>query len=394
MLDYANALNEAGIGTIHVNLEAAELAYLVEMMGRGEIDFAVTWLGLAQGLAGAVEGSKEPRNVFEHYGVPLVKVHGDLPAYYIDFHRDIPRNSVNLYQAEEFSRFRRRWLSDARALTALLPPMPMVPMDRAAVDLTKRRRGKLFFVKNGNSPRELEEVWATRLAAGIGKIMLSMARDLVNQALNRPIDLGDWVATYLESIGIEPEVSPRLVWFYAAQLDDYLRRVKSTMIAEALLDFPIVVQGAFWDHVDFTGRRAQHYEGSDVFKSQTIHSDQLGVIDMAANVDSWPHDRVQRAAGSYALAITNRQGWFTDSFPEFIDLMYEFDPRSIADRVNDVLTHPDRYLELAVDFGERFRRVYARRALADVIVPLVEQTRIVWQRPPIQLQSFFVWTKQ
>lgn len=394
LLDYAAALNEAGVETVRVMLEDAELRYLVEMMQRGEISFAMTWLGLGQGLAGTVGGAGDARNVFEHFNIPLVKVHGDLPAYYIDLHRDVPRNSINLYQAEEFVRFRQRWLKDAHALTSTLPPMAMIPMERWAVDLKKRRQGKLFFVKNGNSPEELEEMWRTRLPAAMGRIMHDMARTVVDEALDRPVDLGDWVGDFLESTGIAAEPSPRLVWFYAAQLDDYLRRTKSTMIARAILDLPVIVQGSFWDHVDFTGRRAQRVEGTDVFASQRIHLDELGIIDMSANVDSWPHDRVQRSAGSYSLVITNEQGWLSRAFPEFTDLTYRFDPGSIADRVNAVLTNPDRFLELSVEFGERFRTVYPRRALAEKVLPLVEQTRVIWQRPPIQLQKFFVWTQQ
>ena len=394
MQDYASALMEAGFSVIQVSFEAAELQYVIDLMQKGEIKFAVTWLGFAQDLMGNFGHSGGARNVFEHYGVPLVKLQGDLPAYYIDFHRDMPRNAVNLYQAEEFVHFRNRWLPDAKALTALLPPMPMVPLDRGRIDIESRRNGTLFFVKNGNSPGALENMWDATLPAAVATTARQMARELtVEHVRAGRLALGDWVASFLESQTHLYDVQPKLIWFYAAQMDDYLRRVKSTMIAEALLDFPVVVQGSFWSHIDFDGRRAKHVDGEDVFASQEIVLRQLGVIDMSANVDTWPHDRVQRAAGSYSLVLTNRQGWLLEKFPEYSDITFEFSPESIADRVDDVLSHRMRYLDMAIAFGDRFRTVYPRERFAEVITPLVEHTRWIWQDPRPQLQTYFVWTK-
>jgi hypothetical protein len=209
--------------------------------------------------------------------------------------------------------------------------------------------------------------------------------------LHGPFPIGDFVVDYLRGAGYRSAPPRSLVFFFSAQMDDYLRRVKSTMIAEALLDFPVIVQGSFWKHVDFSGKRARLVEGEDVDVSHKALSQQLGVIDMSANTDSWPHDRVQRGAGSYSLVLTNRQGWLSRSLSEFDYLTFDFRPESIRERVADVLAKPDKYLDLAVAFGERFREVYPREAFVRRSLELIEVTRLLWSttRPP--LQEFYGW---
>src|SRR5207249_1009738 len=95
--------------------------------------------------------------------------------------------------------------------------------------------------------------------------------------------IGDFVAQFIEARGIAPESAMSLMPFFAAQLDDYLRRIKSEMIATAILDFPVVVQGDLWSHVDFSGRRARLVQGEDFVASRRVFAEELGVIDMSPN---------------------------------------------------------------------------------------------------------------
>jgi hypothetical protein len=397
MIDYGNALQEAGHAVVHVDLEgeAAELQYAVDMMRGGQVGFAMTWLGFGQDLRIKTGVDGAHTNAFETFGVPLVKLQGDLPAYLPDRHRDLPRNSVNLYQAAEFAQFRRRWIADAYAPTSLIPPMPMVPIQRAELDLSRRREGKLVFLKNGNSPAQLEELWKTRLPASMATLTLAMADAIAVIGIKPgPLHLGDFVADFLHAHGVERDAPSNLVCFFAAQMDDYLRRIKSTMIANAILDLPVIVQGSFWDHVDFSGKRAQLMDGHDVHASHQALSGHLGVIDMSANVDTWPHDRVQRGAGSFSLVLTNRQGWLSQALPEFEDLTFEFNRESIRARVADAIANPGAYLDRAVAFGERFREIFPRAAFALRVVQMVDICSLLWSEQRPQLQNFYGWPRQ
>jgi hypothetical protein len=392
MTEYGDALTSVGLSVVHVTFDAAELQYAAEQMATDQVSFGLTLQGIGQDISVSTAPNREASNAWEAFRIPLLKLHGDLPAYFSDRHRNVPFTSVNLYHAAEFMDFRRRWLPGERTLTGLVPPLPMAPLERAAIDLSVRRSGKLVFLKNGNSPIELRRLWRERLPESIGRLIESMADEIAPVGLKPGVlHIGDFVAEYLATNGIEADSGRNLLLFFSAQLDDYLRRLKSQMIAEAILDLPVVIQGGFWQHVDFTGRRAQLVEGQDFDVTQRVFSDQLGIIDMSANVDTWPHDRVQRAAGAFSAVLTNRQGWLTDCFPAFDELCFEFTPDSIKSRVSEAIAHPNRYLELGVAFGEEFRSVYPREGFAHRVIDVAELAALQYSREKPVVQPFFLW---
>ena len=395
MAEYGGALESMGLSVVHIVQDQAELQYAVDLVCAGQVRFAFTWLGIGQDLMVAASGDQEGRNLWEALGVPLVKFHGDIPAYFIDYHVDVPRNAVNLYDAVEFMYFRRRWLPRARALSTVISGLPISPLPRQGVDAALRRRGKLVFLKNGDSPTELRQLWQERLPRSIARLVADMA-DAITPIGLRPglLHIGDFVASCLEDRRVDPDSAGGLVPFFTAQLDDYLRRVKSRMIAESILDLPVVVQGSFWQHVDFTGRRAQLVEGQDYEASRHVYLDQLGVIDMSPNVDTAPHERVLRAAGSFATILTNRQGWLASQFPGCEELTFEFTPDSIRARVSDAIAHPDKYLDLGIAFGERFRELYTREAFAQRVVEMADLAALQWSPQKPFIQPFFVWPRK
>jgi hypothetical protein len=392
MEEYAAALQAAGLSLIQIATEPAELKYAVELMRKGAVSFAMTWLGIGQSLNIQLGSDNRVVNAFEEFGITLVKLQGDLPAYFLERHGDVPRNSVNLYQAEEFLQYRRRWLPDAHALSSLIPPIVMSPINRGKIDLARRQSGQIFFLKNGNSPSELKNLWHSRLPMSVARLTEAMADEIVAIGTRAgPLYIGDFVADFLQKNRVCTDPPSNLVAFLSAQMDDYLRRVKSTMIAESILDLPVTVQGSFWRHVDFTGKKARLVDGQNVDASRQILQSELGVVDMSPNVDDWPHDRVQRGAGSFALVLTNRQGWLSQRFPEFKELTFDFAPESIKARVADAIANPGRYLEQAVAFGERFREIYPREEFVSRVVDLAELSTLLWNEPKPALQSFFSW---
>jgi len=283
-------------------------------------------------------------------------------------------------------------LTAADAPTTVIPPMPMVPIERAEIDSGVRKTGELVFLKNGNSPQALRDLWQSQLAPANAGLALAMSDAIIGTGLKPGrLDIGEFVADFLRANCDLLEPPRNLVMFFSAQMDDYMRRIKSTLIAEALLDLPVVVQGSFWSHVDFSGKRARWREGQRADVSQSELANWLGVIDMSANVDTWPHDRVQRAAGAYSLVLTNRQSWLSNRFPEFADLTFEFDADSIRDRVSDAISKPDRYLELGVSFGERFREIHSREAFSRAVVKIAELAGLAGNEQKPVLQNFYVW---
>jgi hypothetical protein len=394
MAAYGDALIASGLSIVQVTAVPEELQYAVEQVIAGQVAFAVTWLGIGQDLAVEVGRERATRNLWEALEVPLIKIQGDLPAYFADFHSDVPRNAVNLYVSSEFVHFRHRWLPDAKALTCILPPLPLMPLERGKLNRSARQQGKVVFLKNGNSPAELQNLWQERLPKSVGKLVSAMAHEITPVGLKPGVlHIGDFVAEFLNASGIDPDSARDLVRFFTAQLDDYLRRRKSEMIAKSLLDLPIIVQGGHWGHLDFSGRRAQLVPGQDYEASQRIYYEQLGIIDMSPNVDTAPHERVQRAAGSYAAVLTNGQTWLKEKFPDFDELTFEFDPESIKARVSDAIARPGRYIDLGIEFGERFRALFTAAEFAARIVEVAELSALQWNAKKPIIQPYFAWPR-
>jgi hypothetical protein len=194
MTDYGRAFEEFGRSILNVEIgeSVAELRYATDLMQKGQVDFCMTWLGIGQDLSFTSRDGQPPRNAFELTQVPLLKIQGDLPAYLPDRHRDVPCNSANLYQADEFVQFRDRFIPEARSPAFLLPPMPMVPIARSSIDVSSRRAGKLVFLKNGNSPAALRELW--RQDRSHSRSDLSSLRTRGRRRLLAPLDVADCIS--------------------------------------------------------------------------------------------------------------------------------------------------------------------------------------------------------
>ena len=79
----------------------------------------------------------------------------------------------------------------------------MAPLERSKVDLARRRGGNLVFLKNGNSPADLKELW-TRLSPAVVALLGAMADEILTVGLHPgKLHIGDFVAGYFEARGIE-----------------------------------------------------------------------------------------------------------------------------------------------------------------------------------------------
>lgn len=392
MSEFAGSLTDIGMSVVHVMPDQAELQMAATLVTQGKVAFGLTYLGIGQDLQVASASDGIRRNLWDALDIPLLKIHGDIPAYFVDRHRDTPATSVNLYVAEEFMEFRRRWLSFSRSMAAVLPPMAIFELQRELIDLPARKTGQLVFVKNGNSPQALRDLWRQRFAPSVTNLLEEISFEAMRVSRQgKRFLIGDFVAEQVQAAGLEAEALAPLIRMFAAQVDDYLRRIKSEMIAKALLDFPIIVQGENWGHVDFTGRKAQLVPGRSYEDTRNVFTQALGVIDMSPNTQGAPHERIWRAAGCYTLAITNRQNWLNRQFAEFTDLAFDFNDDSIQSTVNRIIANPNQYLEMGVSFGDHFRSVYPRTAFANKIIDYAELAALQYGRQKPPLQQYFVW---
>jgi hypothetical protein len=267
------------------------------------------------------------------------------------------------------------------------------PLDRDELDFKQKAAGQLLFLKNGKNPEDLRQNWAAWMPAGpleaLQELASHLASDLTNDAFNQ---IDDVVTDFFHDRGIDISRMVKMRLFFIAQLDDFLRRAKATMMARALMDLPVQIRGIDWDHLDFTGKRATYIKNYDYQVSRGLIRESLGMIDMSPNTALGLHDRVCRSYGAYTLCLTNEQEFFRRDFPQYKDFSFPLEPEALKAKIADVIAHPARSVELGIEVAEAFRKVHTADAAIAHWIAVAGLIRLnQWPTTPPAMSAHFLW---
>ena len=355
-----------------------------------QIEFVYSAAGVGADMLGTTPDGREV-NLWQGIGVPFISLKGDSPAYYFSRHVMPSPWHACLYYFPEHLELRRR-LPLTPALYGIVPPVPFDLADKGTIDFRRKEGGKLLFLKNGNDPEKLVRIWRDATPAATFIALTELAGELVS-GINTELayDIDALVTRYFLSKGWDIAELVNLRLFFIAQLDDYLRRIKSAMVADVIADFPVEIHGYNWEHFDFSGRRAKYFPGGDYTQSREKIIDSLGLIDMSPNTQRAPHDRVMRAFGLCTLCLTNEQRFFKERFADCEKFSYRFDKEDLAGKIADVLSHPKQYVELGLTVAEEFRKHHQPQDFAQFMIDTASHIRLASGPRPQGLQDFFVW---
>jgi hypothetical protein len=353
-----------------------------------KVRYGVAWAGIGAEMELSADGKTV--NAFAATDTPVFKMMGDHPAYFLDLNVSPHPTQVNVYGFAEHRDFYLRHLR-TRAYGAIAPLTQIDPLDESVLDFAAKRGGKIVFLKNGNNPEALRQAWRARLPGSAADILLAMSEEL-QAALpgRRSDDTEGLVVRHFAGLGVDIAERTQFVAFYVAQMDDYLRRVKSDMITRSLLDFPIEVHGENWEHIDFSGARARLIPFGDYTRSKQLIAESLAVLDMAPNTHHQPHERFLRCASRHTLCLTNRIEVLEREYAPLGQPLFDFTPDSIRAVVSRVYDDPAAHVEAGRAIGSEFKRRHAPRALVDFYEMMADQIAIQ-QGPDPQIQRFLVW---
>jgi len=359
------------------------------------IEFAYGAAGGGADIQGTAADGTE-LNLWEGIRVPFLSLKGDSPAYFFDRHVMPTPWHACLYYFPEHLDLRRR-LPLTNAVYGIVPAVPFDMVDKNEIDFRKKEKGRLLFLKNGNDPEKLVQMWREAMPAATFITLADLAGELVN-GINTEIgyDIDALVTAHFLDKGWDISEFVNLRLFFVAQLDDYLRRIKSTMVADVLADFPVEIHGYNWEHFDFSHRRATFVPGGDYTESKQRIIQSLGIVDMSPNTQRAPHDRVLRAFGLFTFCLTNEQRFFSRRYAKSESFSYRFEKEHLAAKIADVLAHPKQYVELGVEVAEQFRQHHRPEDFAQFLLDTAGHIRMGSGPRPPGLQDFFVWppTKQ
>jgi hypothetical protein len=356
----------------------------------GEIELAFSAMGQGADIKVTKEDGSQG-NLWETIGVPYLSLKGDSPAYFFDRHVMRSRWHASLYFFPEHLALRKR-LPMTPALYGLVPVVPFDQVRPEDMDFRAKESGRLLYLKNGNDPDKLVRSWREAMPAPTFLMLADLAAELAaSLTTDVACDIDSVVTACFSQKGWHLGEFLTLRLFFIAQLDDYLRRVKSLLIADAIADFPVIIQGINWEHFDFSRRRATYIHGGDYGSSRKQILESLGIIDMSPNTQRAPHDRTLRALALHTLCLTNEQSFFNEQFSTAADFTYAFDRDAIQKKVADALDNPKRYVELGRANAQHFAKSHRREDLIQFMLDTSSHMRLALGPRPSGLQNFFVW---
>jgi len=384
MRSIAHYCEQCGYKIFYLNLDNfndKKFNDLMSVIDCGDVAYCMTWCGIGQDMALQFEGGLK-KNLWEHLNIPMLKFHGDSPVYHIERHGCVPNNSVNIYAWKEHFELSKKIFPNSESISAQCESLLYYDSLESNIDFHAREKGKLYFLKNGRDPGSLQRYWREQFTAGMAKQLRDLSSEVLSIGL-RPgkLKMDDVVLKFFDEQRIDLRGNWSLLCFYIAQMDDYLRRVKATMVARALLPLPVVIQGEGWEYLDAGGAAAEILPSQDPGLTEELYRTQLGVIDMPPNVDTGAHDRMCRAAGTYSFALTSRNSWLEEVCPALNKAAYVFHPESIQAAVEAALKDPGLSIELGRHYGRAFRAKYDPRDFVNKLSLLAEMASMKDARP-------------
>jgi hypothetical protein len=376
---------------IEINFAQSGADDLLNRAIRGQaIELVYSAVGMGADIRGTTADGRDV-NLWEASRIPFISLSGDSPAYFFDRHVMPTAWHAGLYVYPEHLNLRRR-LKPTTGIYGAIPPFPMDMTDKRDIDFRKKESGKLLFLKNGNDPEKLVQTWRVAMPPASFIALTELAGELaLGVATEKGCDIDALVTAYFHARGWEIADLLNLRLFFVAQLDDYLRRIKSTMIAEVLAEFPVEIHGFNWEHFDFEGKQATFVPGGDYTQSRDRIIASLGLVDMSPNTELAPHDRPMRAFGLCTLCLTNQQRFFSDHFENSEAFSYRFEKDHLRQKIADTLAHPKRSVELGLAVAEQFRRDHRPGDFAQYMIDTASHIRLASGPRHPGLQDFFVW---
>ena len=388
---FAPVLKDLGIELVEVSLlDGDDLLQKLKTINFQTVRFVLSCVGM--GLNLSINKDGRDVNLWQELGVPCITLHGDSPAYFFDRHVVQSNTFISLYAFAEHCELRRRFLH-INGPIAVLPPIVLDEIPADAVDAEKKRNGTLLFLKNGKDPAQVRQLWLSMMEPRPLRALLEIADDLeshLDSGAGNQID--DVVTGYFERNHLDVESLTKLRLFFIAQLDDYLRAVKCTRMAEALMDFPVEIRGNNWGHVDFSKGKATYIDDCDYVESINLIRDSLGLIDMSPNTGSMPHDRVMRAFGAKTLCLTNEGQKFFQPLPHRDALNFRYEKECLQQKVSDLLSNKCAAVDMGIAVAEEFKRLNPPERSFETMLDYAALSKLN-QLPqlPGASQDFFVW---
>ncbi len=370
----------AACGLEMVELDLATphwLGQLQELMKTRRIRFVFCTSGVGTNI------EMDGVNLWERLSLPVFSLLLDHPAYLAKHHRALPASTVLGYMFEDHAQFQAASVQAENTVMSLHYGVPDLP-----VAASPAGRPRVIFAKTGNAPEALAASW--REAPRLERILHDALDELALTARGNA-HAGEFppvLARVCAAHHLYLQPFNQLQRFLLVQLDDYIRRLKSTAMARALLRFDVDVFGQAWEHVDTSNARARFHGPVDYATVEGQFSGATASLTMNPNIDLSAHDRFFTAIGAGVMPVSDNNAYTARHFPELADYTFDFRPGRLERVLERVFARPEAARELAGACRARARGLHGVEHAATVIAETMQAAALAATTRDVQ--NFFV----
>jgi len=323
------------VPVVEVDLSAADWQNRLQVaLNSTGVRFVVSLTGV--GLHLVSNGT----NLWQQLRIPVFCLHFDHPAYFGARHQNLPANVALGYMHHDHAIFQREFVKAPNLVTSIdfgIPDPPPGPSPAA-----RSNEPKVVFAKTGNDPRELEAHWQAK------PVLARLIHDVLDEVgLNSCGAYPAAIQKVTAAHRLEIQPFDKLSRFLIAQIDDYVRRRKSTLIATALKPFPVDVYGSRWDHVSGDSGRARFHGAIDYAEFERKTAGAVASITINPNIAMGAHDRFFTALGAGVMPVSDRNPFIAAKFPTLLPFTFTFEDGALEAVLEEIFTHPRETIEAA-----------------------------------------------
>jgi hypothetical protein len=321
--DLGHAFQKLGRPVIEVDASRSDWTeQLLKAIGQG-VAFGVGISGIGVDLeVRLIDGGKA--RLWSQVTTPFFSWHCDHPTYFSPRHTLSDRWVVHGYVFPDHARFQSEY-GRSRSMVSVVH-LGYPDLTRYGPAPSGNSPDRIFFAKSGGDPNAIERHWKAKFPHTICT--------LLHNAVDALDELGSSahaqaIARAGQAIGLHIDPASRLGYILIAQIDDYIRQRNATLIAQRLLNRPVDIYGAGWDHLKDQAKRAK-FHGPIDFKEmiQRLRTSRVAVS-MNPCVNDAAHDRLHFALAAGAIPVSDRNDFIEHHFPSLAPYCFRFTPDSI-----------------------------------------------------------------
>ncbi len=333
------------------------------------------------------------KNLWELSRTPFISFFGDSPAYYPDLHFMGSNWQFGMYGFPEHVALRKRLSMNHGFVGVVETPFMLPPLIEKTVDIEKKMAGKLVFPKTGNSSLKLRNELKESLPEPVFAVWESIAA-IIDGNLNTVSHDSVWalVEEHMPKLSIDGPFVAKIKLLLTALLDDYARRLESELVADVLMDYPAIVCGSRWEHLNISNRTGTYVPVSDYAYTDQLIADSLAVVHVSPNTSHGIHDRQLRAIAHGTACLSNRQRFVSDSYNLNDEIVYDFDTDSLRDKIEWVLANKEEVVRQGMGRPDSYRQKFHISNFYNQIIKIAEIIRFSnADIRPAALPDYLVW---